>query len=153
MWKTTVKRFGALLGLLALWLLLASQVLPDADHLRLQEMNLWSRVEFSLQSTQNEIDGLKNLVESLETGWQKDSEKLTGELMLSREDYNKLQLLQENTANSFSALLTDYNTLKAQKQKLIITLVIAIGVLALLVINWLADLIFWIKKVKFLWFG
>jgi septal ring factor EnvC (AmiA/AmiB activator) len=86
----------------------------DAGQLRLQETNLWSKVESSLLSTQNEIDGLKTLVNSLQT----DSAKLTGELTLSREDYSRLQSLQESTASSYSQLSTDYNSLKARYETL-----------------------------------
>lgn len=78
-----------------------------------QEMNLWSKLELSLQSTQNEIDGLRSLVNNLQMG----SEKLTGELTLSRADYDKLKQLQESTANSYSQLSRDYNNLKVKDAK------------------------------------
>jgi hypothetical protein len=108
---------GIILSVLFLFCVSAS-FSQDAgqSQLLLQETNLWLKVEYSLQSTQNEIDGLKNLVETLETEWQQDSAKLTGELMLSRADYSKLQLLQENTANSFYQLSAAYNQLKAKNE-------------------------------------
>lgn len=125
---------------------------PDAsavDRMREQEKNLWSKVEYSLLSTQNEIDGLQTLVNNLRT----DSQKLTSELVIYRTDYSKLQQLLKNTDNSYSILLINYNNLKLRTQRLITCLAIIIAILALLVINWIVDLLFWVQRKKLLWWG
>jgi hypothetical protein len=121
----------------------------DVNQLRLQEMNLWSKLESSMLSTQNEIDGLQSLVDRL----QQDSVRQTNELELSQMDKELVSKQLESTASSFSKLLTDYNSLKLSQQKLIKILVIVIAILAVLVINWAIDLIFWIRRRKFLWWG
>ena len=113
----------------------------DVDQLKVQEMDLWSKVELSLLSTQNEIDGLRSLVNRLET----DSEKQMSELTLSREDYSKLQSLQESTANSYSKLSMNYNLLKAQNRRLL--LVLSIGTI-LFCLNMAGKVIIAILKAK-----
>ena len=98
-------------ALLSASLFLCSQT---AQQLGEQEMNLWSKLELSLLSTQSEIDGLGSLVNSL----QQKSEKLTDELILSQADKNKLLLLLENTDSSFRELYSDYENLKADYRTL-----------------------------------
>lgn len=135
---------------LSLLLLLCSYAYSqDASQLQLQEMSLWTKLEYNMLSTQNELNGLRNLVSQL----QADSEKQTLELKTSLIIREQLSKQLESTANSFSSLLTDYNELKIKEQKLIKNLVITIAILALLVLNWLIDMTFWISHKRFLWWG
>jgi len=132
---------GLTLSVLCLFLfcLLLSAELSQAalQDLRQQETNLWSKIELSLLSMQNEIDGLQTLVASL----QKKLEKLTGALELSQEDYNRLSSLQENTASLLSELSTNYKNLQMKYElvyewmiRLIVILAVWIGVKVLRVI-------------------
>lgn len=135
---------------LSLLLLLCSYAYSqDASQLQLQEMSLWTKLEYNMLSTQNELNGLRNLVSQL----QADSEKQTLELKTSLIVREQLSKQLESTASSFSSLLTDYNELKIKEQKLIKNLVITIAILALLVLNWLIDMTFWISHKRFLWWG
>lgn len=135
---------------LSLLLLLCSYAYSqDASQLQLQEMSLWTKLEYNMLSTQNELNGLRNLVSQL----QADSEKQTLELKTSLIVREQLSKQLESTASSFSSLLTDYNELKIKEQKLIKNLVIIIAILALLVLNWLIDMTFWISHKRFLWWG
>lgn len=135
---------------LSLLLLLCSYAYSqDASQLQLQEMSLWTKLEYNMLSTQNELNGLRNLVSQL----QADSEKQTLELKTSLTIREQLSKQLESTASSFSSLLTDYNELKIKEQKLIKNLVITIAILALLVLNWLIDMTFWISHKRFLWWG
>lgn len=135
---------------LSLLLLLCSYAYSqDASQLQLQEMSLWTKLEYNMLSTQNELNGLRNLVSQL----QADSEKQTLELKTSLIIREQLSKQLESTASSFSSLLTDYNELKIKEQKLIKNLVITIAILALLVLNWLIDMTFWISHKRFLWWG
>lgn len=135
---------------LSLLLLLCSYAYSqDASQLQLQEMSLWTKLEYNMLSTQNELNGLRNLVSQL----QADSEKQTLELKTSLIVKEQLSKQLESTASSFSSLLTDYNELKIKEQKLIKNLVITIAILALLVLNWLIDMTFWISHKRFLWWG
>ena len=135
---------------LSLFLLLCSYAYSqDASQLQLQEMSLWTKLEYNMLSTQNELNGLRNLVSQL----QADSEKQTLELKTSLIVREQLSKQLESTASSFSSLLTDYNKLKIKEQKLIKNLVITIAILALLVLNWLIDMTFWISHKRFLWWG
>lgn len=135
---------------LSLLLLLCSYAYSqDASQLQLQEMSLWTKLEYNMLSTQNELNGLRNLVSQL----QADSEKQTLELKTSLIIREQLSKQLESTASSFSSLLTDYNELKIKEQKLIKNLVITISILALLVLNWLIDMTFWISHKRFLWWG
>ena len=135
---------------LSLLLLLCSYAYSqDVSQLQLQEMSLWTKLEYNMLSTQNELNGLRNLVSQL----QADSEKQTLELKTSLIVREQLSKQLESTASSFSSLLTDYNELKIKEQKLIKNLVITIAILALLVLNWLIDMTFWISHKRFLWWG
>ena len=135
---------------LSLLLLLCSYAYSqDVSQLQLQEMSLWTKLEYNMLSTQNELNGLRNLVSQLQV----DLEKQTLELKTSLIIREQLSKQLESTASSFSSLLTDYNELKIKEQKLIKNLVITIAILALLVLNWLIDMTFWISHKRFLWWG
>ena len=136
------------------WRLPAQDVFPH--DLRLQETKSYSKVELALQSVQNEIDGLRNLAETSLM----NSERLTSELEESEMRSSNFESQLKSIGVSFSELSIAYNREKMKNQekeiknqKLITTLVIIVSITTLLAISYGVDLLMWLKKKKFLWWG
>ena len=105
----------------------------DAEQLRLHELNIWSRLESSMLSTQSELDGLRNTISTLRYESQRDLAKQTRELARQTESYNKLSLLLENTERSLSQSLTTFYRIEARNRLLKRILKISATILAVLV--------------------